>query len=363
MYPTFNAPFQIGANLDPSCFIIRQRQQISICPPVLQAGVVECAAINNYEQSEVSLIYLPNVIVMPTGAVIFNDEFLIEETVEGSLPQNGLLEENGKIGLSFDETPSRNEICFSFGKYGTFNYSIFTSEMLPSAYLASFVPSLELLSSPIFFPSFMSAKAIETRFELLGAVGMARKRVYSAPEKPLRYSGIVIFKINDRYKNYRISQLMPEVSATLKTALATSDKPLGRNIYVTRKNAPSRRILNMDELQRAVLDKFGFVQIDLDNASLTEQIDAFAKADIVLAEHGAGLANAMFMRPASTVIEIFPKPMVGRYMYRVIANNLRINYVFGSMDVPEGWRWFADDMTVDVPLYEQLVTRSVELLS
>ena len=173
----------------------------------------------------------------------------------------------------------------------------------------------------------------------------------------------MICKVNDRYRNYRVSQLMPEVSAALKSAFATGAKPIGRRIYISRENAPSRRILNFDALEKEVLGKYGFTQLDLDNSTLVEQIDAFSKADLVLAEHGAGLANAMFMRPASTMIEIFPKPIVGRYMYRVIANNLKMNYVFGCMDVAEGWRWFADDMTVDVALYEQLVARAIELSS
>ena len=191
--------------------------------------------------------------------------------------------------------------------------------------------------------------------------GCRVSKFFPAANRMTRYKGIVIFKINDRYRNYRISQLMPEVSAALRTSFATGGRSVGRNIYVSRKNAPSRRIRNFELLEEAVLRKYDFVQVDLDNASLTEQVDAFSKADFVLAEHGAGLANTMFMRPASTIIEIFPKPMVGRYMYRVIANNLKINYVFGCMDVEEGWRWFADDMTVDVPLYKKLVSGAMQL--
>lgn len=156
---------------------------------------------------------------------------------------------------------------------------------------------------------------------------------------------------------------MPEISAVLKTSFANVDKPIGRKIYITRQNAPSRRIINFDALEQTVLRKYGFIQIDLDNASLTEQINAFSKADLVLAEHGAGLANAMFMRPASTIIEIFPKPMAGRYMYRVIASNLKLNYVFGSINVEEGWRWYADNLNADVDLYEQLVSQSMNLIA
>jgi capsular polysaccharide biosynthesis protein len=359
LYPTFATPFHIG--MEPSYSILRARKALNIASPDLQAGIVECAPLS-YEQSEVSFVYLPNSIVTQTGAVIFREQFLIEETLEGTPALNGFVEHQGNILLSLDEIVDTEEVCFLFGKYGTFNYSIFIAEMLPAAYLASIVPSLESLRSPIFFPDFMSQAAIESRFEMLSAVGLPRNRVFLNPNRATRYKGVVICKVNDRYRNYRISQLMPEVSAALKASFATSNKPIGRKIYVTRKNAPSRRIRNFAALEQAVLNKYAFTQVDLDRASLTEQIDAFSKADCVLAEHGAGLANAMFMRPGSTIIEIFPKPMVGRYMYRVIANNLKLNYAFGCMDVEEGWRWSADDLTVDVPLYDQLVSRALEQL-
>ena len=79
--------------LGPSCSTVRPRRPFKIPAPVLQAGIVECEPIENYAQSEVSLTYLPNAIATRTGAVIFNDQYLIEETLEGTPAQNGLIEE------------------------------------------------------------------------------------------------------------------------------------------------------------------------------------------------------------------------------------------------------------------------------
>ena len=64
-----------------------------------------------------------------------------------------------------------------------------------------------------------------------------------------------------------------------------------------------------------------------------EQVNIFAKADVVMAEHGAALVNAIFMKPSASLIEIFPIPMIGRFMYRMISNNFKLNYLFGSMTV------------------------------
>jgi capsular polysaccharide biosynthesis protein len=277
--------------------------------------------------------------------------------MEGAPAQNGLIDENGAYFFDANEVDSKDEVCINFCKYGTFNYSVLVAEVLPAAYLFSLVPQLELLKCRIHFADFMNQRAIDNRLELLEAVGINRKRLEYASSRLTRYRGIVICKINDRYKNHRISQLMPEVSARLKSAFADSSAPIGKHIYISRQNAPSRRITNYSSLTEAVLAKYGFVAVDLDNAGISEQINIFAKADIVLAEHGAGLVNAMFMRPSSTIIEIFPKPMFGRYMYRLIAHNFKLNYVVGCMNVADNWRWNADNLAADVAVYEQLVSR------
>lgn len=55
------------------------------------------------------------------------------------------------------------------------------------------------------------------------------------------------------------------------------------------------------------LQGFGEVQL-VDTATLTplEQVQLIAKTDILIGQHGAGLANMMWMKPGSVVIEIQP---------------------------------------------------------
>lgn len=80
----------------------------------------------------------------------------------------------------------------------------------------------------------------------------------------------------------------------------------GRNLYVTRGiERNNRRVVNEEQLL-AELELWGFEQIDPSGMSVREQIATFATADLVIAPHGAALANLVFASPGATVIELFP---------------------------------------------------------
>src|SRR5262249_37642870 len=131
---------------------------------------------------------------------------------------------------------------------------------------------------------------------------------------------------------------------------------------ISRQAAAIRRIDNFSLFENQILKTYGFHAVELDNRSLDDQANLFSKADFVLAEHGAGLVNTMFMRPGSTVIEMVPKPMVGRWMYRIMAHQFSLNYFFGSIDVPNGWRWDRDNLFAPAAVYSELLDR-IELRS
>jgi hypothetical protein len=75
-----------------------------------------------------------------------------------------------------------------------------------------------------------------------------------------------------------------------------------RKLYVTRRNAKVRRFLNEEEVA-AHLRGRGFEVVALETLSLREQIRRFAEAEIVVAQHGAGLVNLLFAR-APRVLEV-----------------------------------------------------------
>jgi hypothetical protein len=70
------------------------------------------------------------------------------------------------------------------------------------------------------------------------------------------------------------------------------DEPY-RKLYVTRRNAKVRRLLNEEEVA-AHLRERGFEVVALETLPLRKQIRRFAEAEMIVAQHGAGLVNLLF---------------------------------------------------------------------
>jgi hypothetical protein len=87
---------------------------------------------------------------------------------------------------------------------------------------------------------------------------------------------------------------------------APSSRIPGRFIYLTRgSGANNRRVTNEDQVVD-ILSARGFTAIDPGQMPVVEQIRAFAEASVIVAPHGASLANLVFASPGSTLVELFP---------------------------------------------------------
>ena len=77
----------------------------------------------------------------------------------------------------------------------------------------------------------------------------------------------------------------------------------GRKIYISRRGAPSRHLVNECELED-LLEKDGFEICRFEALSVSEQFRKIAEADFVVAVHGSGLANLVAARRGTRVLEI-----------------------------------------------------------
>jgi capsular polysaccharide biosynthesis protein len=76
-----------------------------------------------------------------------------------------------------------------------------------------------------------------------------------------------------------------------------------RKIYISRRDAAARRMTNEAELEAALLAR-GFEITLLSEMSILEQANVFSDSDLILGAHGSGLANLLFAREGTFVIEI-----------------------------------------------------------
>lgn len=99
-----------------------------------------------------------------------------------------------------------------------------------------------------------------------------------------------------------------------------------KRILVSRSEAQKRRLINEDELLEALVP-FGFERQVLEALPLREQATLFARTELVVAPHGAGLTNLLYAPGARGVVEIFATRTSQHLRhYRMLAAALEIPY-------------------------------------
>lgn len=79
-----------------------------------------------------------------------------------------------------------------------------------------------------------------------------------------------------------------------------------RRLYISRRDATMRKLLNEEELISALLQK-GFEVVTPGELSFSEQISLFGEAGIIVGPHGAGLTNIVFAPAGCIVVELADK--------------------------------------------------------
>lgn len=97
-------------------------------------------------------------------------------------------------------------------------------------------------------------------------------------------------------------------------------------IYISRTDANHRQLLNQVDVL-AYLRSFGFVSVDLESLTFSDQVALFAHAKVIIAPHGSGLTNIAFCRPETVVVELV-SPHYIRHYYWVISRLLGLHHYF-----------------------------------
>lgn len=125
---------------------------------------------------------------------------------------------------------------------------------------------------------------------------------------------------------YSIVHLLNSFKATLP-ALST---PRRRGIFISRRETTTRSLLNEDVLCRHMA-RAGIETIVPAEMTVDSQIQAFREADVVIACHGAGLANIVYCEPGTRILELFPEYTVSAHFW-MLANQFGLDYgvLFGT---------------------------------
>ncbi len=92
----------------------------------------------------------------------------------------------------------------------------------------------------------------------------------------------------------------------------------GERLFISRAGARRRRISNEAEVV-AALAPLGFEAVRLEELSWAEQVACFRRAKVIVAPHGAGLANLAFCAPGTRVVEGFNRSHVNDCFWQLAA--------------------------------------------
>lgn len=125
-----------------------------------------------------------------------------------------------------------------------------------------------------------------------------------------------------------------------------------RNVYVTRGPSANNRSIVNEAALLDVLAAYDFEHVDPGRLSVADQIRTFATANVILAPHGAALANIIFAAPGSTLVELFPAgcllPDYWRLASSVPGMGYRYVSAFGGPRRPTRAGTIVRDIEVDV---------------
>ena len=146
--------------------------------------------------------------------------------------------------------------------------------------------------------------------------------------------------------------------ASLRQADATLS---GSSLFISRTDAPDKRLLNEDAVVEAAREVLGDVRVvHLGQHSLQEQIQLFSSAPVVLGPIGQGLCNNLFMRN-NLLISMVPGTSIDEHMSNghttvsaLACENNAITLCSGILDAEGNNR---SNWTFPIPAFKEQLTR------
>ena len=137
-----------------------------------------------------------------------------------------------------------------------------------------------------------------------------------------------------------------------------SSKKESNKIYISRKNANQRKLLNEDEIIN-FLRVEGYLIVFAEDLAFEQQITLFANADVVISPHGSGLSNIIFCSPGTKVIELFYGDFIVPCFW-LIAQQLKLEYYSGFSRVSDNhttpyWKSKGSDDEFSIEILKQLL--------
>lgn len=188
-------------------------------------------------------------------------------------------------------------------------YSHWLLDLLPKL-MAVKRAGLELSSFDYIYVNYYNSKFKREAFDKLG---IPKEKVLDFPSAAKIFSCSKITTVTScRSALYTPDWVAKGVRSLFLDNPEMSDKVGSRRLYISRSKGDARRILNEAELMESI-SPLGFKVLYCEDWTVQDVALMMSEAEIVIAPHGAGLANLVFCNSRAKVIEIFSSHMSSEY--------------------------------------------------
>lgn len=278
------------------------------------------------------------------GVVISPDNCLLDDLNSGTLA--GATDAEKKAAY-YGRLPPVKKVEGSVGVLTSFhakrNYYHWMIEMLPKLG--------EYRDARLHPDRFFAHYSHSYHRDFLSLLGIEADRIIAAE----RYSHIKADRLLAPQR--LIGPMHPNSAETLHQSMADQswseiENSTRLRIYVSRNQCGARRVTNEVELMRK-LEPMGFRHVVLEEMPLKEQIQLFQQAEMVVGPHGAGLANVVFSKRSTRLVEFGTPMRPNPSMYHIAcARNQPYLFYYG---IPVGGRKEESDIAVEVDLVAKTI--------
>jgi len=173
----------------------------------------------------------------------------------------------------------------------------------------------------LLLPATCTAKFYKDTLRLLAVVEVMYLEpgiTYQIPDLALAYSDVTM----GCYERATLQRLR---EALLGALPARPSGVAGRKLYISRKFAARRKVLNEDKVALALIAQ-GFEVVFFENYTFAEQLTLCASAKTIVGMHGAGLANMIFQPADARVVELRKYDNNENIFFSELAHTLGLQY-------------------------------------
>jgi capsular polysaccharide biosynthesis protein len=143
-----------------------------------------------------------------------------------------------------------------------------------------------------------------------------------------------------------------------ETTLTSTYPPL---IYISRRDSMIRRVINEEEVI-TLLEGYGFKTYVLSNLPFIEKVKLFASAQVIIAATGAGMANTVFCKKGTKIVEIFSKAFVHHDNIDK-ANKLGLDYYYilgkEGKAPKSAWQVQREHVTINIEQLKKMLDQNI----